>query len=185
MRSTSGTSSKLSYCLPSGPQMSDATTTPSGAFAAQPDEVAERLQRVLLRLWACQRHCEANEGSGAVTALQLGYLSALDAQGQTRPSELAESLGVTPAATTVALQRLARTGLVARTSQRSGERGVYIEITERGREECELSISKRENRTRAALSQLSLQDCEALRQAVPILRDIFSSTRMRPPTATH
>ncbi|EJZ06940.1 MarR family winged helix-turn-helix transcriptional regulator [Mycolicibacterium fortuitum] len=128
---------------------------------------------------------KANEGSGAVTALQLGYLSALGAQGPTRPSELAESLGVTPAATTVALQRLARTGLVARTSQRSGERGVHVEITERGREERELAILKRENKTRAALSKLSVQDCEALRQAVPILRDIFSSTGIQPPTATH
>lgn len=120
-----------------------------------------------------------------MTTLQLGYLSALGAQGPTRPSELAESLGVTPAATTVALQRLARTGLVARTSQRSGERGVHVEITERGREERELAILKRENKTRAALSKLSVQDCEALRQAVPILRDIFSSTGIQPPTATH
>ncbi|WP_076194196.1 MarR family winged helix-turn-helix transcriptional regulator [Mycobacterium sp. GA-1841] len=162
--------------------MSDATTTAIGASRAQPDEVAERLQRVLLRLWAGQRQCEANEGSGAVTALQLGYLSALSALGPTRASHLAEALGVTPAATSVAVQRLTRAGLVVRSSRASDQREVHIAITQHGREEYELSISKRENTTRVALSQLSMQDCEALRRALPILRDIFSSTHVQPST---
>ncbi|MDR7288992.1 DNA-binding MarR family transcriptional regulator [Mycolicibacterium senegalense] len=136
--------------------------------------MAERLQRVLLRLWARQRQCEVNEGGGAVTVLQVGYLSALSVLGPTRASDLAEALGVTPAATTVAVQRLTRFGLVARSSRASDHREVHLEITERGREECELSISKREKKTRAALSELSFQDREALRRAMPVLRDIFS-----------
>ncbi|MCV7066792.1 MarR family transcriptional regulator [Mycolicibacterium farcinogenes] len=135
-------------------------------------ELAERLQRVLLRLRTCQRHCDANLETGALTALQSRYLSALTAEGPTRPSDLAESFGVSPAATSVAVQRLLRTGLVTRSSHLPDHREVHIEITARGREQHQVALAERDERYRVALLRLSAQDRAAIRRALPILEKL-------------
>lgn len=150
--------------------MPDGADQLPGGVSMQPDQVAERLQLLLHRLWTRHRGCEAmNIAAGTLTAPQLAVLAALIANGPTRVSDLAELLAVRKPSITVGAHRLMRMGLVTRSSRSSDQREIYIEITERGRRHYRAGRAARANRALDALNQLGVADREALRRALPLL----------------
>ncbi|OMC39754.1 hypothetical protein A5742_04505 [Mycolicibacterium fortuitum] len=153
--------------------MIDTDSESRGYDSSQADEVAEQLQRVFFRLWNCYRsHAGANNVAGELTAAQLAILSELVANGPTRVTALAALLVVRPPSITVTVDRLLRMGLVTRWARSIGEREVRIDITERGRRLRRETLAARDTRIAALLAQLSAEDQETLRRALPLLDEL-------------
>jgi DNA-binding MarR family transcriptional regulator len=83
----------------------------------------------------------ARRGSTGLTLQQVALLRALIAEGPLRVTALAERQGVRVPTTTVAVRRLEKLGLVARTGDPRDLRVVLVDVTEEGRERCQAALT--------------------------------------------
>jgi DNA-binding MarR family transcriptional regulator len=98
---------------------------------------SERLIENLVRLWRALHHVSARLAQHEITGQQFWLLRQLRREGSLRIGELAERLGITQSAATVACQRLERAGFVRRQRDLIDERVVYVTLTEAGVEQVE------------------------------------------------
>lgn len=148
---------------------------PAGTPLA-PSEVAGQLQSVLVHLWSSyRRNVHTNHAPDGIPQSQLAILSELVAHGPARVSDLAASLRVRQPSITVTVHRLITRGLVTRWARSIDRREVHIDITGQGRSVHRNALAAQDARTAVALAQLSKQDREALRRALPLLEKVVQT----------
>jgi DNA-binding MarR family transcriptional regulator len=98
------------------------------------DEHAHEVREVMRAVAELQIATDAYDAAAAVrlgvNRTDLALLSLLDSRGPLSPGELALGLRLTPASTTVAIQRLTRAGYVTRVPDATDRRRATIELTD-------------------------------------------------------
>lgn len=79
-----------------------------------------------------------------------------------KPSDFTEVLNTTPAAITTLLDRMEKSGLIARERDEKDRRIVWVCVTEKGREECERGIRIREQFLQSYLGRISSHNQQLL-----------------------
>ncbi len=108
-------------------------------MAADRAHVAERVGLMWIRIWrgaggSGLREYLFGTGPEAIELSQVHILALLNTRGATRMRELADSLGVDPSTATRTVDRLVRSGLVARQVSTDDKRVVEVVPTGAGRE---------------------------------------------------
>jgi DNA-binding MarR family transcriptional regulator len=134
------------------------------------DELAEELHSTLSKVFAVLGRRVPREATASdLTLAQLSILITLWEQGPMRMSDLAAHERVRTPTTTVAIRRLEKLGLVARSRDRKDLRSVLVEITPQGRAAGSESLAAKHAELAAMLNDLSPDEQETLRKAVPPL----------------
>ena len=130
-------------------------------------ELAEGLHRVLSKLVSVLRRGDTSRVStGDLTLAQLSILVTLIDRGPIRMTDLAAHERVRTPTTTVAIRRLEKLGLVARSKDQTDLRAVLVDITEKGLSVHRESLANRRAALAAMLSGLSDEDRETLAKAL-------------------
>ena len=130
-------------------------------------ELAEGLHRVLSKLVSVLRRGDTSRVStGDLTLAQLSILVTLIDRGPIRMTDLAAHEKVRTPTTTVAIRRLEKLGLVARSKDQTDLRAVLVDITEKGLSVHRESLANRRAALAAMLSGLSDEDRETLAKAL-------------------
>lgn len=146
----------------------------SKASAPQVNVLAERLHRVLSRLFSILRRGDPSAATGELTLAQLSILVTLLDRGPIRMTELAAHERVRTPTTTVAIRRLEKIGLVERTRDPSDLRAVLVGITSRGLAVHAESLANRRAALAAMLDQLSDSELDLLTRALQPLERLAS-----------
>jgi DNA-binding MarR family transcriptional regulator len=93
--------------------------------------------------------------SPTLTEGQLHVLELLSSGDRMKPSDLIEFLATTPAAVTTLLDRMERNELIARERDEKDRRIVWVNVTEKGKAECERGVRIREELLETYLSRIS------------------------------
>lgn len=97
-----------------------------------------------------------------ITEGQLHVLELLMAHERMKPSDLIEYLSTTPAAVTTLLDRMEKAELIARERDEKDRRIVWVNVTEKGKTECERGTSIREELLDSYLSRVSAHNQKLL-----------------------
>ncbi|WP_285727868.1 MarR family winged helix-turn-helix transcriptional regulator [Psychromicrobium xiongbiense] len=117
------------------------------------------------------------DADGKLSAAQLSLLNMLADDGL-RVSAIAANLGVRMPSATESITRLAQAGLVERCADPSDSRVVVVRLTEQGRATAQAVNHQRSQVIARALSQLTPDEQNTLREAIPVmnrLNEIFGS----------
>ncbi|WP_155615343.1 MULTISPECIES: MarR family winged helix-turn-helix transcriptional regulator [Paenibacillus] len=100
----------------------------------------------------------------SLTEGQLTVLELLQVAGKTKmkPSDFIDYLATTPAAITTLLDRMEKSGLIARERDEKDRRIVWVILTEHGRTECERGVQVREQFLQQYLSRISSHNQQLL-----------------------
>lgn len=96
---------------------------------------------------------------GQLTVLELLMFSG---QERMKPSDFIEFLATTPAAITTLLDRMEKSGLIARERDEKDRRIVWVLVTEKGQSECERGMKVREQFLQSYLSRISSHNQQLL-----------------------
>lgn len=141
----------------------------------QPPELAERLYKVLCRVFSIVgRRDPYNIPAGDLTLAQLSILVTVRDRGPMRMNALAAHERVRNPTTTVAIRRLEKLGFVARSTDPADLRGVLVTITDQGNARCDTALTARRALLAAMLKTLSPKDRLALKDAMPQLERLAS-----------
>ncbi len=140
-------------------------------------ELAEGLHRTLSKLFSILRRGDpSGSAAGAdLTLAQLSILVTLLDRGPIRMTDLAAHERVRTPATTVAIRRLEKIGLVKRSRDPSDLRAVLVDITPRGLAVHRESLTNRIAALSTLLSRLSGPDLETLTKALAPLERLAAS----------
>jgi DNA-binding MarR family transcriptional regulator len=134
------------------------------------DELAEELHRVLSKVFLLLGRREPTpEAAGDITLSQLSILITLWEHGPMRMTDLAAHERVRTPTTTVAIRRLEKLGLVARSRDAGDLRAVLVEITPHGHAVRNESLANRHRELAGMLCKLSTNEQETLYEAMPPL----------------
>jgi DNA-binding MarR family transcriptional regulator len=97
-----------------------------------------------------------------LTEGQLNVLELLMAGERMKPSDLIEFLTTTPAAITTLLDRMEKSELIARERDEKDRRIVWVNVTDKGKAECERGAGIREELLNAYLSRVSAHNQKLL-----------------------
>jgi len=133
--------------------------------------VAEGLYRVLFEVFlVLGRGCRGGALSGDLTLAQLLILMTLQERGPMRMTALAAHQRVRTPTTTVAIRRLEKMGLVARSHDPADLRAVVASITSHGQAICCDALADRHVQFAAMLKALSQEDYASLNEAMSPLK---------------
>ncbi|MBD0380503.1 MarR family winged helix-turn-helix transcriptional regulator [Paenibacillus sedimenti] len=97
-----------------------------------------------------------------LTEGQLGVLELLSANERMKPSDLIEYLATTPAAVTTLLDRMEKNELIARERDEKDRRIVWVNVTDKGKAECERGTRIREQLLDSYLNRVSAHNQKLL-----------------------
>ncbi|MCD1260309.1 MarR family transcriptional regulator [Paenibacillus athensensis] len=103
-----------------------------------------------------------NQLSPTLTEGQLHVLELLEANDRMKPSDLIEYLATTPAAVTTLLDRMEKNDLIARERDEKDRRIVWVNVTDKGKAECERGVRIREELLHSYLSRVSAHNQKVL-----------------------
>jgi DNA-binding MarR family transcriptional regulator len=103
-----------------------------------------------------------NQLAPTLTEGQLNVLELLMAGDRMKPSDLIEFLATTPAAITTLLDRMEKSGLIARERDEKDRRIVWVNVTDKGKAECERGSRIREQLLNACLNRVSAHNQKLL-----------------------
>ncbi|WP_028548606.1 MarR family winged helix-turn-helix transcriptional regulator [Paenibacillus sp. UNC451MF] len=102
------------------------------------------------------------ELSPTLTEGQLTVLELLAGHDKMKPSDFIEFLDTTPAAITTLLDRMEKAGLISRERDGKDRRIVWVQVTEKGKEECARGVVIRERFLQNYLSRISAHNQQLL-----------------------
>ncbi|TDF99403.1 MarR family winged helix-turn-helix transcriptional regulator [Paenibacillus piri] len=102
------------------------------------------------------------ELSPSLTEGQLTVLELLVNRDRMKPSDFIEFLATTPAAITTLLDRMEKAELITRERDEKDRRIVWVQVSEKGRMECERGIRIRERFLQSYLSRISTHNQQLL-----------------------
>lgn len=97
-----------------------------------------------------------------ITEGQLNVLELLRTNERMKPSDLIEYLSTTPAAVTTLLDRMEKSELIVRVRDEKDRRIVWVNVTDKGRAECERGTLVREQLLDTYLSRVSAHNQKLL-----------------------
>ena len=97
-----------------------------------------------------------------LTEGQLTVLELLTVRDRMKPSDFIEFLATTPAAITTLLDRMERAGLLSRSRDEKDRRIVWVEVSEKGKTECQRGMEIRERFLQQYLSRISSHNQQLL-----------------------
>jgi DNA-binding MarR family transcriptional regulator len=109
---------------------------------------------------------------GDLTLAQLSILMALREHGPMRMTTLADHLRVRTPTATVAIRRLVKVGLVARSRDSTDLRAVVVKMTSRGDALCRDALAAKRLQFAAMLKTLRPEDLAILSEALPPLEQL-------------
>jgi DNA-binding MarR family transcriptional regulator len=151
--------------------MSSSICAAEGAIAAEAraEELAGSLRTVVGRLSHRFRGVAAAQ---SITPTRLSALVALTKVGPMRPSDLASSLGITPASTSRLVDALESEGWVARTADPSDGRAFLLSVSESGSGVLAGLRRETDGRLADAVRALAPDERRALADSLPVLAAI-------------
>jgi len=108
-----------------------------------------------------RNHMET-ELSPTLTEGQLTVLELLSGHERMKPSDFIEYLDTTPAAITTLLDRMEKAGLISRERDGKDRRIVWVQVTDKGKQECERGVIIRERFLQSYLSRISAHNQQLL-----------------------
>ncbi|HEX7589529.1 MAG TPA: MarR family transcriptional regulator [Demequinaceae bacterium] len=135
----------------------------------QAEELAGSLRTVVGRLSHRFRGVAAARG---ITPTRLSALVALSKVGPMRPSDLATSLGITPASTSRLVEALESEGWVARTADPSDGRAFLLSVSDAGSGVLAGLRREADGKLADAVRALTPDERRALADALPVLAAI-------------
>jgi DNA-binding MarR family transcriptional regulator len=143
------------------------------SFTDATGALAEQLHRVLVQVFlVLSRRGPGGVPTGDLTPAQLSLLMALRDHGPMRVTALAAHERVRTPTTTVAIHRLEKLGLVARSPDPADLRGVLVRITPHGDSLCRDALAVRLAEFTEMLTTLSTEDRATLWAAMPPLKQL-------------
>ena len=103
-----------------------------------------------------------NELAPTLTESQLTVLEYLIAHDRMKPSDLLDFLATTPAAVTTLLDRMEKNELIARERDEKDRRIVWVNVTDKGRAECQRGLEVREAFLNSYLNRISAHNQQLL-----------------------
>jgi DNA-binding MarR family transcriptional regulator len=97
-----------------------------------------------------------------LTEGQLTVLELLTVRDRMKPSDFIEFLATTPAAITTLLDRMEKAGLLTRSRDEKDRRIVWVEVSEKGKTECQRGTEIRERFLQQYLSRISSHNQQLL-----------------------
>ncbi|NHN30885.1 MarR family winged helix-turn-helix transcriptional regulator [Paenibacillus agricola] len=97
-----------------------------------------------------------------LTEGQLTVLELLTVRDRMKPSDFIEFLATTPAAITTLLDRMEKAGLLTRSRDEKDRRIVWVEVSEKGKAECQRGMEIRERFLQQYLSRISSHNQQLL-----------------------
>ncbi|CAH0120983.1 hypothetical protein PAE9249_03508 [Paenibacillus sp. CECT 9249] len=91
----------------------------------------------------------------SLTEAQLDVLEVIDQHGKMKPSDLMPFLETSPPAITTLLDRMEKGGLITRVRTEEDRRAVWVELTEKGKEEMRRGMKVRDEYVSSVLSRIS------------------------------
>src|SRR4051794_31115860 len=122
------------------------------------------------------RRLRAQRADTSLTLTQLATLATLDRHGPLTPGELAAHEKVQPPSMTRVIGYLEDRGLVVRTPHASDRRQVVVSVSAGGAELLREDRRRRDAWLSRQLGQLSADEVDALRAALPVLERLASSS---------
>jgi DNA-binding MarR family transcriptional regulator len=98
----------------------------------------------------------------SLTESQLTLLEYLLSQDKMKPSDLLDFLATTPAAVTTLLDRMEKSGLIERERDGKDRRIVWVNVTEKGKQECKRGLEIRESFLNSYLDRISAHNQQLL-----------------------
>jgi DNA-binding MarR family transcriptional regulator len=139
----------------------------------QAKELGEELYRVLFGVFLVLGRRDHNSAlPGDLTLAQLSILMALREYGPMRMTTLADHLRVRTPTATVAIRRLMKLGLVARSRDSTDLRAVVVRMTSRGDALCRDALAAKHLQFAAMLKTLSPADLAILSETLPPLEQL-------------
>ncbi|MFH5184685.1 MarR family winged helix-turn-helix transcriptional regulator [Paenibacillus sp. TAB 01] len=108
-----------------------------------------------------RQHMES-ELAPTLTEGQLTVLELLSGQQRMKPSDFIGFLATTPAAITTLLDRMEKAELVARERDEKDRRIVWVQVTDKGKSECQRGVQIRERFLQNYLSRISSHNQQLL-----------------------
>lgn len=108
-----------------------------------------------------RQHMES-ELAPTLTEGQLTVLELLSGQQRMKPSDFIGFLATTPAAITTLLDRMEKAGLVVRERDEKDRRIVWVQVTDKGKSECQRGVQIRERFLQNYLSRISSHNQQLL-----------------------
>jgi len=103
-----------------------------------------------------------NELAPTLTESQLTVLEYLIAHDRMKPSDLLDFLATTPAAVTTLLDRMEKNELIVRERDEKDRRIVWVNVTDKGRAECQRGLEVREAFLNSYLNRISAHNQQLL-----------------------
>lgn len=91
----------------------------------------------------------------SLTEAQLDVLEVIEQHGKMKPSDLMPFLETSPPAITTLLDRMEKGGLITRVRTEEDRRAVWVELTEKGKEEMRRGMKVRNEYVTSVLSRIS------------------------------
>ncbi|MBU5442698.1 MarR family winged helix-turn-helix transcriptional regulator [Paenibacillus sp. MSJ-34] len=91
----------------------------------------------------------------SLTEAQLDVLEVIDQHGKMKPSDLMPFLETSPPAITTLLDRMEKGGLITRVRTEEDRRAIWVELTEKGKEEMRRGMKVRDEYVSSVLSRIS------------------------------
>lgn len=135
-------------------------------------ELSSVLRMGVMRL---SRRLRSERSESGLTMTQLSALGTLNRHGPCTPGELAALEKVQPPSMTRVLSHLEELGLVARAAHPTDRRQVLVALTDRARAVMTEDRRRREAWLVAHLADLTVEEREALRAAVPVLERLAAA----------
>lgn len=108
-----------------------------------------------------RNHMEA-ELAPTLTEGQLTVLELLSGHERMKPSNFIEFLATTPAAITTLLDRMEKAELISRERDEKDRRIVWVQVTDKGKAECQRGMSIRDHFLQNYLSRISSHNQQVL-----------------------
>lgn len=131
-----------------------------------------QLAHLIPAMWRTMRRAARTATQLPANESQVTILRLLVMYGERSPSELAEALRIARPTLSNLLKDLVRTGLVARSTDKTDHRSIVISATAEGREVLETFRHDRAEALRAALARLPPEEQEQVRSGVVALRHL-------------